>query len=96
MSSRNYTFGHRLGKGEKTADILASMPEVAEGVRTLKIAKHLADHLKLHVPITQMLYRAVHEGYDINQAIEYLMRYPYYVDVDFYLKMLHGFMASLS
>jgi glycerol-3-phosphate dehydrogenase (NAD(P)+) len=83
MSSRNYTFGFRLGQGEKTADILASMPEVAEGVRTLKIAKHLADHLKLHVPITQMLYRAVHEGYDIQQAIEYLMRYPYYVDVDF-------------
>jgi glycerol-3-phosphate dehydrogenase (NAD(P)+) len=83
MSSRNYTFGHRLGQGEKTADILASMPEIAEGVRTLKIAKHLADHLKLHVPITQMLYRAVHEGYDVSNALEYLMRYPYYVDVDF-------------
>ncbi len=83
MSSRNYTFGHRLGSGETTAEILASMPEIAEGVRTLRIAKHLADHLKLHAPITQMLYRAVHEGYDINQAIEYLMRYPYYVDVDF-------------
>lgn len=83
MSSRNYTFGFRLGQGERTLDILASMPEIAEGVRTLKIAKHLADHLKLHVPITQMLYRAVHEDYDISQAIEYLMRYPYYVDVDF-------------
>lgn len=83
MSSRNYTFGYRLGKGETAADILASMPEIAEGVRTLKIAKHLADHLKLHVPITQMLYRAVHEGYDMKLAIEYLMRYPYYVDVDF-------------
>ena len=83
MSSRNYTFGYRFGQGEKTKDILASMPEIAEGVRTLKIAKHLADHLKLHVPITQMLYRAVHEDYDISLAIEYLMRYPYYVDVDF-------------
>ncbi len=83
MSSRNYTFGYRLGKGELKDEILASMPEVAEGVRTLKIAKHLADHLKLHVPITQMLYRAVHEGLDMRQAIEYLMRYPYYVDVDF-------------
>lgn len=83
MSSRNYTFGFRVGQGEKTKEILDSMPEIAEGVRTLKIAKHLADHLKLHVPITQMLYRAVHEDYDISQAIEYLMRYPYYVDVDF-------------
>lgn len=83
MSSRNYTFGYRLGKGESAKDILTSMPEIAEGYRTLKIAKHLADHLKLHVPITQMLYRGVHEEYDMNLAIEYLMRYPYYVDVDF-------------
>lgn len=83
MSSRNYTFGYRLGQGESMQDILSTMPEIAEGVRTLKIAKHLADHLKLHVPITQMLYKAVHEQYDLSQAIEYLMRYPYYVDVDF-------------
>lgn len=83
MSSRNFTFGYRLGSGESKDEILASMPETAEGVRTLKITKFLADHLKLHVPITQMLYRAVHEGYDLKLAIEYLMRYPYYVDVDF-------------
>lgn len=83
MSSRNFTFGHRLGSGELKDEILATMPETAEGVRTLKIAKYLADHLKLHVPITQMLYRGVHEGFDLKQAIEYLMRYPYYIDVDF-------------
>lgn len=83
MNSRNYSFGYRLGQGESKSEILASMPEIAEGVRTLKIAKHLADHLKLQVPITQMLYRAVYENYDLKQAIEFLMRYPYYVDVDF-------------
>jgi len=83
MSSRNYTFGYRMGGGESKDEIIATMPEVAEGVRTLKIAKHLADHLKLHVPITQMLYKAVYEGLDMTQAIDYLMRYPYYVDVDF-------------
>ncbi|MEY3050875.1 MAG: hypothetical protein RLY31_660 [Bacteroidota bacterium] len=83
MGSRNFTFGYRLGQGERKADILSSLPETAEGVRTLAIAKHLADQLKLHVPITQMLYRSVHEGYDLQQAIDYLMRYPYFVDVDF-------------
>ncbi len=83
MSSRNYTFGYRLGKGETMEQIKSSMPETAEGVRALDIAKHLADHLKLHVPITQMLYKAVYEGLDISKAIEYLMQYPYYVDVDF-------------
>ncbi|HFA50859.1 MAG TPA: NAD(P)-dependent glycerol-3-phosphate dehydrogenase [Bacteroidetes bacterium] len=82
-NSRNYYFGYQLGKGLPVEEILASMPEVAEGVRTLKIAKHLADRLKLHVPITQMLYRGVYEGFDVKKAIEYLMRYPYHVDVDF-------------
>jgi glycerol-3-phosphate dehydrogenase (NAD(P)+) len=81
--SRNYSLGFHMGQGKKVEEILATMPEVAEGVRTLKIAKYLADQLKLHVPITQMLYRAVYEGYDMREAIEYLMRYPYYVDVDF-------------
>ena len=82
-SSRNYSFGYELAQGKSVKEIVSSMPEVAEGVRTLKIAKHLADNLKLHVPITQMLYKAVYEEYNLDQAIEYLMRYPYYVDVDF-------------
>lgn len=81
--SRNFSFGRRLGQGESVAQIKASLPELAEGVRTIKIAKHLAEYYGLHVPITQMLYRVVYEGYDISQGIEFLMRYPYYVDVDF-------------
>lgn len=81
--SRNFSFGQQLGLGKKTDDILSDMSEVAEGVRTLKIAKHLADHLKLHVPITQTLYKAVYENYEMGDAIQYLMRYPYHVDVDF-------------
>jgi len=51
--SRNYTFGFRIGQGEATEDIFASMPELAEGARTLKIARGLARHYKLHVPITE-------------------------------------------
>lgn len=37
--SRNRTVGFRLGKGEKLKDILASMNEVAEGVKTTLSAK---------------------------------------------------------
>jgi len=81
--SRNFTFGKRLGRGESPEQIRATMPELAEGVRTVKIAKHLADYFGLHVPITQMLYRVVYEGFEIEKGIEFLMRYPYYVDVDF-------------
>lgn len=82
-SSRNYTFGARLAKGETAAQIRDTMPELAEGVRTLRIAKQLARHHKLHVPITTMLYAVVFESLPVEKALEYLMTYPYAVDVDF-------------
>lgn len=81
--SRNYIFGFRMGKGEKFNEIMQSMPELAEGVRTLKISNELARHYKLHVPITTMLYTIVYEGFDINKAIQMLMSYPFNIDVDF-------------
>lgn len=82
-NSRNYTFGTRLATGETVEEIRNTMPELAEGVRTLRIAHQLARNYKLHVPITNMLHAAVFEGYPIEKALEYLMSYPYAVDVDF-------------
>lgn len=81
--SRNYTFGMRLAKGESFEEISATMPELAEGVRTIRIMQLLAKHYKLHAPITQMLHAVIFEGFDIPKAINYLMNYPYAVDVDF-------------
>ena len=81
--SRNFTLGYRLGKGESIRDVQESMPEMAEGVRTLKITYHLSNHFKLKVPITRMLYKVVFEGYDPERALRYLITYPYDVDVDF-------------
>ena len=82
-NSRNYTFGKRLAKGESLEMISKSMPELAEGVRTLKIMKQLSQYYKLHTPITNMLYSVVFEGFNIERALHYLMSYPYSVDVDF-------------
>jgi len=81
--SRNYTFGMRLALGETLEQISKSMPELAEGVRTIQIMHHLAKEFKLHVPITNMLYAVIFEGFEIERAINYLMNYPYSVDVDF-------------
>ncbi len=83
MNSRNYTFGTRIAKGEKTEQIRENMPELAEGVRTLRIAHQLARQYKLHVPITATLHAVVFENLPVEKALEYLMTYPYAVDVDF-------------
>ncbi len=81
--SRNYKFGMRLAKGEKLDEIIASEKEIAEGVRTLRITYKLAKSYRLHLPIIQRMYLMVFENHDIDKAIEYLMEYPYDVDVDF-------------
>lgn len=81
--SRNYTFGYRIGSGETLEDVRATSVELAEGVRTLMMTRHLAKTIKLRVPITEMLYRIIFEGFPVDKAMEYLMSYPYDVDVDF-------------
>ena len=81
--SRNYTFGMRLAQGETREEIIHSMQEVAEGVRTIRIAHRIARTYRIHVPITDMLYRIVFEGFDIDRAINFLIEYPYDIDVDF-------------
>jgi glycerol-3-phosphate dehydrogenase (NAD(P)+) len=81
--SRNFTFGYRLAKGESKNEIIESMSEVAEGVRTLRIARQLAKYYKLHVPITMTLYACVYDGFDLKKALDYLIQYPYDIDVDF-------------
>jgi glycerol-3-phosphate dehydrogenase (NAD(P)+) len=82
-NSRNYTFGMRLAQGESRDEIITSMKEVAEGIRTLRIAHRVARSYRLHVPITDMLYRVVFDDFNIEKALEYLIEYPYDIDVDF-------------
>ncbi len=83
MKSRNFTFGTRIAKGESLEEINHSMPELAEGVRTIKIMRQLGKYYHLKVPITNILYSVVFEGLDPMRAIHYLISYPDDVDVDF-------------
>ncbi|MEL7250778.1 MAG: NAD(P)H-dependent glycerol-3-phosphate dehydrogenase [Bacteroidota bacterium] len=80
--SRNYTFGFRIGQGESLEEVTHTSPELAEGVRTLLVTRHLAKFYKLRVPITEMLYQIIFEGYPMQKAMDYLMTFPYDVDVD--------------
>lgn len=81
--SRNFTVGFRLAKGESLREILASTDEIAEGINTVKIAKKCADHYKVRAPITSALYQVLFEDMTVKRALEYLMRYPLNVDIDF-------------
>jgi glycerol-3-phosphate dehydrogenase (NAD(P)+) len=81
--SRNFNVGHRLAQGETIEDILKSTDEVAEGINTVLIAKKCADHYKVRAPITATLYKVLFDDLTVKEALNYLMRYPLNVDIDF-------------
>lgn len=81
--SRNFTVGYRLAKGEKLEDILTDMGEIAEGVNTVRIAKKCADYYNIRALITDRLYRVLFEGSTVEEALEFLMRFPLSADIDF-------------
>src|ERR1041385_1778465 len=81
--SRNFTVGYRLAKGEKLQDIIDDMKEVAEGINTVRIAKMCADHYKVRALITDRLYKVLFEGHTVEEALDFLMRYPLNMDIDF-------------
>jgi glycerol-3-phosphate dehydrogenase (NAD(P)+) len=81
--SRNFNVGSRLAKGESLQEILLSTDEIAEGILTVKIAKKCADYYKVKAPITTTLYKVLFEDLTMKQALQYLMRYPLNVDIDF-------------
>ena len=81
--SRNFTVGHRLAQGETLQQILATTDEIAEGINTVKIAKKCADYYEVKAPITATLYKVLFEDLTMKQALQYLMRYPLNIDIDF-------------
>ncbi len=73
-SSRNRTFGERIGRGEQIADITASMNQVAEGVKSSKPVHDLMLEHDLTLPISHEVYAVVHEGKPPRDALLALMR----------------------
>jgi len=76
QTSRNRRVGLALGQGKKMADILAEMKQVAEGVKTAKVAKQLAQKLGVEAPIIDAMHAIIHEGVPVREAIMRLLTRP--------------------
>jgi glycerol-3-phosphate dehydrogenase (NAD(P)+) len=76
MQSRNFSFGHALGKGKSVAEILASRVAVTEGVTSSTSVKELADKLNVEMPISASVHAIIHENKDIDVVIAELMERP--------------------
>jgi glycerol-3-phosphate dehydrogenase (NAD(P)+) len=71
--SRNRTLGQRLGRGESLDEILGSMREVVEGVRTSPAAARLAQEHGVEMPITDAMSRLLKGETDAPTALRELM-----------------------
>jgi len=75
-ASRNRRVGLALGRGKKMAEILGEMKQVAEGVKTAKVAHELATKLGVEAPIMEVMHAALHEGIPMREAVERLLARP--------------------
>jgi len=71
--SRNRSVGVALARGKRLNEILDDTKFVAEGVKTAKAAKVLAEQHKIDMPITAEMYRLLYEDESPPKAIQRLM-----------------------
>lgn len=71
--SRNRQVGLAVGRGESLSDVLAGMTAVAEGVRTSRAARDLAERHGVEMPIVQAVYSILYGDVDPRRALALLM-----------------------
>jgi glycerol-3-phosphate dehydrogenase (NAD(P)+) len=71
--SRNRSVGVLLGRGQKLEDILRDAKFVAEGIKTSKSARQLAERHQIEMPITFEMHRVLYEGVSASESIQRLM-----------------------
>lgn len=74
--SRNRFVGEELGKGRRLEEITAGLSEVAEGIKTARAVKQLADRASLEMPIVNEVNAVLYEGKSARDAVSELMSRP--------------------
>ncbi|MEM6643914.1 MAG: NAD(P)H-dependent glycerol-3-phosphate dehydrogenase [Bacteroidota bacterium] len=88
--SRNFTVGYRLAKGEVLPDIISTMEEVAEGIKTVEIVKQLSESYNVKCPITLALFKILNQQMTMEEARDFLMSFPFRAEIDFLDRLKAG------
>jgi len=81
-TSRNYTVGYRLGRGESLEVVLQTIGSVAEGVTTAKGLKDIVDHLDVPAPLADAVYEILYEGRNVREQAQALLERPMVKELD--------------
>ena len=75
--SRNRSAGEQLAQGRSLEEVMASTPNVIEGIETTSAALKLAQEYQVEMPITEATYRVLFEGLALQEvALELMGRAP--------------------
>ena len=71
--SRNRRLGLALGRGRSMQEAQAGIGQVIEGVPASRAVCAVADRLSVEMPICREVYRVMHEGKPVREAVQELM-----------------------
>jgi glycerol-3-phosphate dehydrogenase (NAD(P)+) len=71
--SRNRRFGMALGRGRSLGEAQSDIHQVVEGVPAARAVYAVAQRLAVDMPICQEIYRVMHEGKPVRDAVQALM-----------------------
>jgi glycerol-3-phosphate dehydrogenase (NAD(P)+) len=74
--SRNRYFGEKIGQGQSLEAVEAQMDMVAEGVRTTRSIRALAQQQGVEMPITEGVHAVLFEGANPDDVVNDLMTRP--------------------
>jgi glycerol-3-phosphate dehydrogenase (NAD(P)+) len=72
--SRNYTFGHCIGRGGTVETAKTGVGMVIEGAYTCVSALQLAKKASIDMPITKVVYAILYDHLDPKEAVEILLK----------------------
>jgi len=71
--SRNRRFGMAMGEGRPFSAVAGSFDQVVEGVAAARAVNEVAARLGVEMPICREVYRVMHEGKAVREAVQALM-----------------------
>jgi glycerol-3-phosphate dehydrogenase (NAD(P)+) len=71
--SRNRWAGEQIGRGRAVADVLASTPQVIEGIPVTRAALRLAARYGVEMPVCEQVHAVLYEDAPVGEAMDRLM-----------------------
>lgn len=81
--SRNFRVGEALGRGMTLDEAVASIGQVAEGVKTIRLVKEKADELGVYMPLVNALYQMLYNHQSVKDVMTKMMLSGQNDDVEF-------------